>query len=109
MAQGRRKCPRACGWCPLKYRPDPALTTALRARAASGKIAVQVTAGARRNAVAMDGEMVRVTVSARAVDGAANTAVVELVAAAMDLPRRAIRLHSGARGRAKILTVTPDD
>ncbi|MCC7394078.1 MAG: DUF167 domain-containing protein [Sphingomonadaceae bacterium] len=66
-----------------------------------------MTPGASRNAIDMDGDMVRVRVSARAVDGAANSAVIQLVAAAMDLPRRAITLHNGARSRTKILAVTP--
>lgn len=70
---------------------------------------MHVAPGASRNAIEIDGDMVRVRLTARAVDGAANAALIELVAAAMDLPRRAVTLHSGARGRAKILTVTPDD
>jgi len=40
-------------------------------------------------------------VSAPPVEGAANDAVVELLAASLDLPRRAVSLVSGEHGRLK--------
>ena len=40
-------------------------------------------------------------VSAPPVEGAANEAIVELLARALDLPRRDVTLISGERGRAK--------
>lgn len=39
--------------------------------------------------------------SAPPVEGAANEALVELLARALDLPRRAVTLVSGEHGRAK--------
>jgi len=42
-----------------------------------------------------------VRVSARPVEGAANEAILELLAHTLDLPRRAVTLVSGERGRAK--------
>ena len=35
------------------------------------------------------------------MEGAANEAIVELLAGALDLPRRAVTLVSGERGRTK--------
>jgi uncharacterized protein len=40
-------------------------------------------------------------VSAPPVEGAANEAIVELLARCLDLPRRAVTLVSGEHGRAK--------
>ncbi|RPH69605.1 MAG: DUF167 domain-containing protein [Myxococcaceae bacterium] len=42
-----------------------------------------------------------VRVGAPPVEGAANEAIVELLARVLDLPRRAITLVSGERGRTK--------
>ncbi len=39
--------------------------------------------------------------SAPPVEGAANESILELVARALDLPRRAVTLVSGEHGRAK--------
>ncbi|HET9037170.1 MAG TPA: DUF167 domain-containing protein [Myxococcaceae bacterium] len=47
-----------------------------------------------------EGEL-EVRVSAAPVEGAANEAIVELLAGALDLPRRAVTLVSGERGRTK--------
>ena len=47
-----------------------------------------------------------VRVTAAPVDGAANEAVVATVAAALDLPRRSIRVVSGATSRNKTIEIT---
>lgn len=50
--------------------------------------------------------------SAPPVDGAANEALLELLADALDLPRRAVTLVSGEHGRAKRVRIeglTVDD
>jgi uncharacterized protein YggU (UPF0235/DUF167 family) len=44
-----------------------------------------------------------VRVGAAPVDGAANEALVRLLAAELDLPRTAVRLVSGATGRRKVV------
>ncbi|MGC8633491.1 MAG: DUF167 domain-containing protein [Candidatus Limnocylindrales bacterium] len=44
-----------------------------------------------------------VHVRAAPVDGAANEALLRLLAEALDLPRSAVRLVAGARGRHKLL------
>jgi uncharacterized protein (TIGR00251 family) len=44
-----------------------------------------------------------VAVQARAVDGAANAAVVEALAEAFDLPRRAVTIRAGHSSRSKVV------
>ncbi|MGZ3445695.1 MAG: DUF167 domain-containing protein [Myxococcaceae bacterium] len=46
-----------------------------------------------------------VRVSAPPVEGAANDAILELIASALDLPRRAVTLVSGEHGRSKRLRI----
>lgn len=52
----------------------------------------------------VDGEL-RARVAAPAVDGAANHAILRLVAEELDVPRSAVRLAAGATGRRKLVTV----
>ena len=47
----------------------------------------------------------RCRVSAPAVDGAANEALLRLLAAELGLPRSAVRLQSGAKARRKVVGV----
>ncbi len=44
-------------------------------------------------------------VSAPPVDGAANQALLRLIAAELDVPRRDVRLVAGAGGRSKLIAV----
>ncbi len=46
-----------------------------------------------------------VRVAAPPLDGAANDALIEYIAGALRLPRRAVRLVSGERGRRKRLAI----
>jgi len=47
----------------------------------------------------------KVRLAAPPVDGAANEALVELIARSLDVPRRAVRIASGASSRAKTVEV----
>jgi uncharacterized protein YggU (UPF0235/DUF167 family) len=49
--------------------------------------------------------VLRVRVSAPAVDGAANTALVRLIASELDVARSRVRLVAGASGRQKLIVV----
>jgi uncharacterized protein YggU (UPF0235/DUF167 family) len=49
--------------------------------------------------------ILRARVSARPIDGAANDALLRLVADALDVPRGRVTLRSGATGRAKVLEI----
>jgi hypothetical protein len=46
-----------------------------------------------------------VRVSAPPVEGAANQALLRLIAAELDVPRRDVRLVAGAGGRSKLVVV----
>ena len=62
--------------------------------------------GSRRPGVepGPDGTLV-VRVAARAVDGAANEAVVAAIAAHLGVPRSAVAIVHGGRGRRKLVDV----
>jgi uncharacterized protein (TIGR00251 family) len=69
-------------------------------------IAVKVIARASKSAVTgiRDGALL-VRITAPPVDGAANAELVDLVAGALGVPRRAITITSGATSRRKTLHV----
>jgi uncharacterized protein (TIGR00251 family) len=63
---------------------------------------IQVVPRASRTAVGPSvGERLRVAVSAPPVDGAANAAVIEALAEAFGVPRRAVEIVRGQTGRRK--------
>ncbi len=71
---------------------------------------VRVTPRARKNALAGEREgalLVRLT--APPLEGAANAALVTLLAKAVDLPRSAVRITSGPRGRNKTVLLVGMD
>jgi uncharacterized protein YggU (UPF0235/DUF167 family) len=70
-------------------------------------LVVRVIPRASKNAIeSMDANgIVRIRVTAPPVDSAANEAVVRLLATALDLPRRDLRLESGATARLKRFAV----
>jgi uncharacterized protein YggU (UPF0235/DUF167 family) len=52
----------------------------------------------------IDGDL-RARVAAPAVDGAANHAILRLIADELDVPRAAVRLAAGAHGRRKLVAI----
>jgi uncharacterized protein (TIGR00251 family) len=65
-------------------------------------IALQVQPGARRTAiVGQHGDRLKIAVQARASDGQANAAVVELLANALGQATASVRITSGATSRVK--------
>ena len=70
------------------------------------RFAVRLTPRAGRDAVdgVVDG-ILRVRVAAPPVDGAANDALLRLLASELDVPRRAVRLVSGETARHKVVAV----
>lgn len=89
-------------------RPAPSLpdAAALRARIdESGRLAVKVTPGAREESVTLTPEAVLVKVRAPADKGAANDAVIALVARALGLAPSRVSLLRGETSRQKLLTV----
>jgi uncharacterized protein (TIGR00251 family) len=70
------------------------------------RIAVQVQPRASRSEVAgLQGDALKVRVQAPPVEGAANEAVVELLAEVLGVHRRAVRVLAGATGRRKVVAV----
>jgi uncharacterized protein len=58
---------------------------------------------ASRNAlVGVHGDALKIAVQAPPVDSAANEAIQEFLAEALDLPRSKVQLRSGATGRKKV-------
>ena len=53
----------------------------------------------------MHGDAIKVRLAAPPVDGAANEALVELVAGSLGVARRAVRIVSGSSSRAKTVEV----
>lgn len=69
---------------------------------------MRVTPGAARDHVQIDGQSVRLRVTAPPADSAANDAVLALLAAALGRPRRDLTLLRGATGRIKLIAIAPD-
>lgn len=89
-------------------RPAPSLpdAAALRARIdESGRLAVKVTPGAREESVTLTEDAVLVKVRAPADKGAANAAVVQVVARALGLAPSRVSLLRGGTSRQKVLKV----
>ncbi len=83
--------------------PLPTLT----ATSAGVRLDLNVIPRARKTVVdgVRAGRLV-VRVTAPPVDGAANEAVIDAVAGALDLRRRAIRLVAGATSRRKVIEIS---
>jgi uncharacterized protein (TIGR00251 family) len=71
-----------------------------------GRFAVRLTprSGSNRVDGVIDGEL-RARVSAPAVEGAANNALVRLLAEELGVARRDVRIVAGASGRRKLVVV----
>ena len=55
--------------------------------------------------VGIHGDALKVRLAAPPVEGAANVALVELIAAALGVPRRSVRIVAGATSRGKVVEV----
>jgi uncharacterized protein (TIGR00251 family) len=84
----------------------------LRRRDETATLTLHVQPGARRTEVAgAHGDALKIRLAAPPVDGKANAALVEFVAARLDLPKSAVRLVGGQTSRRKILeldAIPPD-
>jgi uncharacterized protein len=59
--------------------------------------------------VGRHGAAIKVQVHAAPVDGAANLALVELLAQLLDVPKRAVRIVQGATSRDKLVEIDSAD
>jgi uncharacterized protein (TIGR00251 family) len=72
----------------------------------TARLRVKVQARARRNEVlGFQGDVLRVKVTAPPVEGKANHAVVELLAAHLRVPKSSIRIVSGEHAPLKLIEV----
>lgn len=68
-------------------------------------VTIRVTPRAGRDELAFDGAALRARLAAPPVDGAANAALVELLAARLGVPRRAVSIVRGATSRTKTVAI----
>ena len=72
----------------------------------SVRFAVRVQPRASRSEIAgVHGDAIKIRLSAPPVDGAANEALIELVAGVLGVGRRAVRIVSGEASRSKLVEV----
>jgi len=72
----------------------------------TGYVKIKVQPGASKDEVCgMHGDAIKIRLRARAVDGKANAALVEFLAAHLDLPRSHVAIKSGASSRIKTVAV----
>jgi uncharacterized protein (TIGR00251 family) len=70
------------------------------------EVTLHVQPGASRSELSgLHGDALKLRISARAVEGAANAAVLEFVAAWLGVPRREVRMLRGEKSRRKTLWV----
>ena len=87
-----------------KPKPDLPPPEAIRALAdAEGRLALRVTPGARMQAIEISAGRLTVKVRAKPHDGAANEAVLALLAEALGIATSRLRLLRGATGRDKLV------
>lgn len=94
--------------CPQPPAPHIlAPTSAARGRGAiETRIRVRLTPRAARDEIAgWQGDLLRVRVAASPVDGKANAALERLLAEALHLPKRAVRIVAGVQSREKTVLV----
>lgn len=71
-----------------------------------GRLALRATPGARVEAISIEGDQLSVKVRAKPQDGAANDAVIALVAQALSIAPSHIALLRGATSRQKMLKIS---
>jgi uncharacterized protein len=82
--------------------------TPLRFHESQGSIRFRVRVlprASRSEIVGVHGEALKVRLAAPPVKGAANVALVELLAMALGIPRRSVRIVAGAASRGKVVEV----
>jgi uncharacterized protein len=66
---------------------------------------VRVTPRAGRDVLALEGGVLRIRLAAAPVDGAANAALLSLLATRLRIPMRAVTLLRGATSREKLVAI----
>lgn len=82
------------------------MITELGGAAGAVRFAVRVQPRSSRTGVdGLHGTALRVRVHAPPVEGAANAAVIETIAAALRIPRRMVRIVAGGSSRSKLVEI----
>ncbi len=68
-------------------------------------VAVRVAPRAARDDISLEGDRLRVRLHAPPVEGAANAALIELLAKRLGVPRRSVTLERGDTSREKVLAI----
>lgn len=68
-------------------------------------VPVRVTPRARRNMLALEGGVLRAWLMAPPVEGAANAALLAVLAERLALPKRAVTLVRGETAREKVVAI----
>jgi uncharacterized protein (TIGR00251 family) len=88
----------------------PSLADAISETKNGAILAIEVTAGAKQNVFPAGFNEWRKTIGCRvtapAVEGRANNAVISLIARTFTLPESAVRIQSGARSPVKRITIS---
>ena len=69
------------------------------------RITVRVVPRSSKNEISLEGDTFKVRLTAPPVDGAANEALTRFLAERLGLPRRALQIVQGAKGRQKIIHI----
>jgi len=69
------------------------------------RLTVRVIPRSSRNAITWEQDVLKARLTAPPVDGAANDALIALLAQRLGLPKRAISIARGATGRQKIVEI----
>ena len=69
------------------------------------RINVRVVPRSRKNEITWEGDALKVWLTAPPVAGAANEALIALLATRLGLPKRALQIVQGATGRQKVLEI----
>jgi uncharacterized protein (TIGR00251 family) len=86
-------------------------TKRLRRKARNVAVSISVKPGARRPGITVENDAIVVRVRERAIDGAANEAVIRAIAERIGIPLRDVTIVRGLHSRAKLVAVAdmPDD
>ena len=86
--------------------PKNLAKSSIEARGEAVLIRLRVQPRASRNSIHVsDMGEIRVALTAPPVDGAANKALCKLIADRLNVPKRTVRIESGAKSRTKTLAV----
>lgn len=69
------------------------------------RISVRVNPRSSKNEITWAGNTLKVRLTAPPVDGAANEALLKLLAERLGIPRRSLHIVQGATGRQKIVEI----